>query len=735
MRWPLSQDYNEAIQSPAACFADPQLRQAQAVTDSLGLPAPCSGNFADVYALVARPHKWAVKCFTRQVPGLRERYEQISLYLARLRLSCVVDFTFQEQGIRVRGQWFPIVKMQWVEGFPLNQFVRDYLDQPAVLDQLCQAWLQLDRRLRDARLGHCDLQHGNVLLVPETEAGSGTLVVGMKLVDYDGMWVPALARHKPPELGHPSYQHPERRRQGTYGPELDRFSHLVIYTALRALAVAGLALWRRYDNGDNLLFTQADFETPDRSPLFAELLRTGHPEVRRLAGALRDAVRKPLDQVPLLDQALPEPKPAATPPVAASYQDPTASSGPREIHWSASRAVTPEGIPTNGAASPFANVGDAGATPEDTGQTREIPNALPTAWWKCPGVQAGVISVSLALIVTVAIIRMVKSPREEDFNARGRNPVNARSEPDPELPIIQDHPEVPALPAEQQLAPVSAMLKERNPGFDGTMTPTINDGVITGLAFVTDHVTDLRPLRTLPGLKTLACEGGTHGSCQLADLSPLKGMALTTLACRGNRIADLSPIKDMPLTLLACGGNPVADLSPLKGMQLTHLYCELTSIADLSPLKGMHLTSLTCWNTSISDLSPLADMRLAALLCGGTQVADLSPLKKMRLSILWCEGTLITDLSPLKGMPLTELHCQNPKLADLTPLKEVPLKRLWCNFRPERDTEILCSIKTLEQINGRPVAEILRPPPGQGFVPPINGKDLTGWSIGGARHG
>ena len=49
MTWPLSQDYNEAIQAPAANFADPDLRRGEAATNALGLPMPCSGNFADVY--------------------------------------------------------------------------------------------------------------------------------------------------------------------------------------------------------------------------------------------------------------------------------------------------------------------------------------------------------------------------------------------------------------------------------------------------------------------------------------------------------------------------------------------------------------------------------------------------------------------------------------------------------------------------------------------------------------
>ena len=71
MCWPLSQDYNEVIQEPARCFADPELRRGEVEINALGLPAPRSGNFADVYAVASGPRKWAVKCFTRQIPGLQ----------------------------------------------------------------------------------------------------------------------------------------------------------------------------------------------------------------------------------------------------------------------------------------------------------------------------------------------------------------------------------------------------------------------------------------------------------------------------------------------------------------------------------------------------------------------------------------------------------------------------------------------------------------------------------------
>jgi WD40 repeat protein len=307
MSWPLSQDYNEAIQDPRGSFSDAELRTGEAVTNALGIPLPCSGNFADVYQVrCPSGARWAVKCFTREVHGLRERYHEISAYLRQVNLPFMVDFQYLEQGIRVRGRWYPILKMHWVEGFTLNAFVRDNLDKPVLLEKLSRIWLKMAERLRGSHLGHCDLQHGNVLLVPGSSAAS----LAVKLIDYDGMWVPALARTPSGEIGHPAYQHPQRLRDGVYSPEVDRFPLLVIATALRGLSAGGRTLWERYDNGDNLLFRQYDFEAPGRSPLFADLLRMNQPGMRDLAVKLIDAARMPLEQVPHLADLDPEEKPA-----------------------------------------------------------------------------------------------------------------------------------------------------------------------------------------------------------------------------------------------------------------------------------------------------------------------------------------------------------------------------------------------------------------------------------------
>jgi hypothetical protein len=314
MAWPDATDYNEAVQNPAVCFADPDLREGRPEVNALGWPLPCSGNFAAVYKVYGPDGTaWAVKCFTRAVPGLRERYHAISSHLREARLPFAVDFQYLEEGIRIRGDWYAVLKMRWVEGFTLNAFLKDHADRPQILERLAGLWLKLAGELRRAGIAHADLQHGNVLLVPGGKSG----VLSVRLIDYDGMFVPALARRGSGEVGHANYQHPERARLGTYDAEVDRFAHLVIYTALQALQVRGRALWERYDNGENLLFREQDFLDPAGSALFRELSQMSDPGVRGLAAELARACQGHMAEVPLLAEVVKADRPPSSGDVSA----------------------------------------------------------------------------------------------------------------------------------------------------------------------------------------------------------------------------------------------------------------------------------------------------------------------------------------------------------------------------------------------------------------------------------
>jgi WD40 repeat protein len=299
--WPTSQDFNEAIQNPASAFLDGMLRASEAILSPLGLPIPRSGNFADVYEFRSTDgRKWAIKCFTRKVANLQARYAAIDNHLRKAALPFAVPFRYLDQGIRVRGQAYPLVVMEWVEGFTLNEFVRDQLDRKPTLHSLLQIWTKLVPRLREASLAHADLQHGNVLLVP----GATTDRLGLKLIDYDGMWVPSLSKQASGEVGHPNYQHPMRTRERIYSLEVDRFPHLAIATALRASLVFGREIWDRYDNGDNLLFKEKDFQNPAQSELFKELWQGGDGTLSALTGTLVLSLQDSIDGTPWLDHVL-----------------------------------------------------------------------------------------------------------------------------------------------------------------------------------------------------------------------------------------------------------------------------------------------------------------------------------------------------------------------------------------------------------------------------------------------
>lgn len=273
---PLPTDYQLAVQNPAHCFADPELRRAQPVLTPLGLPRVVTGNFACVFQLRDHRSAWAVRCFIRQVPDRQRRYAAIDEHLTRLHLPQLVDFDYQERGILVQGTWWPIVKMAWVAGDTLDDFVAAHLGDKERLERIAQAWVELVTTLEAAGVAHGDLQHGNVLVVEDR----------LYLVDYDGMFVPALRGQPSHELGHRNYQHP-RRSPAEFDERLDRFSALAIYIALRALARQP-ALWGRFTD-EGLLFARADFENPAASPCFRALRELPSPDLQPLVNALAAA--------------------------------------------------------------------------------------------------------------------------------------------------------------------------------------------------------------------------------------------------------------------------------------------------------------------------------------------------------------------------------------------------------------------------------------------------------------
>src|SRR5262245_51050668 len=190
--WPDLTEYHAAVQHPERAFRDAGLRQASVELDRFGMPKPATGGNAVVYKATEADATWAVRCFLRPISDHAERYEAISKHVQKAKLPYGTRFLFLEEGIRVGDVWYPVVKMEWVEGQLLHRYIEDKLDKPPVLAGLRTCWRALVRELEAAKIAHGDLQHGNIVVRD----------LDLLLIDYDGMWVPALDGRAATELGH-----------------------------------------------------------------------------------------------------------------------------------------------------------------------------------------------------------------------------------------------------------------------------------------------------------------------------------------------------------------------------------------------------------------------------------------------------------------------------------------------------------------------------------------------------
>ena len=303
MPWPGITDFSDAVQNPRLCFKDTELEPGKVSLNQRGMPLVYSGAFACVYPVSVGNQTFAVRCFTREVSDQQSRYSELSSYLLNVLPPSFVHFEYIEQGISLRGDWYPIVRMEWVEGELLNRFVGSRLDQPDTLRRVAAQWRGgPTASLRGLRIAHNDLQHGNVLV-----QGDGSI----RLVDYDGMFLPKFRGERSPELGHKNYQHPERSSEH-YDESVDNFPSLVIYISLLAIA-SDPGLWDFHDE-DNLIFTRNDYADPRSSEVFGRLKNSPDQTVVRLTERLEEYCALPLEKIPDLEAVLQDIPPSAAPP-------------------------------------------------------------------------------------------------------------------------------------------------------------------------------------------------------------------------------------------------------------------------------------------------------------------------------------------------------------------------------------------------------------------------------------
>ena len=253
MQYPLISEYIEAIRLAADNFD--KLSHLQPVLDGNGTPMMSSGNFAVVFKMYdPQAHKdVAVKCFLKEQEGRAESYQLIAQELAYTSSSFLTPFRYLDKEIFVESQStndeeFPVVLMDWVEGETLDRYIQSHLADPNALRLLAFQFSRLASWLLSQPFAHGDLKPDNILV-----RSDGTLT----LVDYDGMFVPAMEGTAARELGSPDFRHPLRTAE-RFNEHIDDFPLAVILLSLKALSLSP-SLWNTYGASDRLLFSAADY--------------------------------------------------------------------------------------------------------------------------------------------------------------------------------------------------------------------------------------------------------------------------------------------------------------------------------------------------------------------------------------------------------------------------------------------------------------------------------------------
>jgi len=291
MPYPQITEYHEAVQHPQLAFVDPELKQGIVAENNLGLPMVMSGGFALTYSVTTARRKCAVRCFHREIPAIQQKYHAIAKKLRLLTGGYFVDFDFQQSGIRVRQATFPIVRMDWVEGDTLSVWLDRHIDDSRGLEKARIDFLSIARFLTQKGIAHGDIQNGNVMV----ENGH------VKLIDYDGMFVPGMKSGHGSETGHRHFQHPERR-VSDFGPQMDRFSFIALDLSLRAI-IEDKSLYPKYrEGGETIIFKANDFANPGHSEIFGRL--AAMPKLKVQATNFAAICASPLSAVPALDDFL-----------------------------------------------------------------------------------------------------------------------------------------------------------------------------------------------------------------------------------------------------------------------------------------------------------------------------------------------------------------------------------------------------------------------------------------------
>ena len=264
MQYPLISEYLAAIRD-AHDNLD-KLSHLVPVLDNYGEPYRSSGAFAVVFKMKDEQTGkcYALKCFTEEQEGRAEAYRQIAEELEFVDSPYITSVKYMEKELFVDSNCeddeFPVLLMDWIEGETMETYIADHYMDNYAMSMLCYRFCKMAAWLRSQPFAHGDIKPDNIMV-----RSDGTLT----LVDYDGMFVPAMKGQKSPTIGTKDFSHPLRTIDD-FDETIDDFALASIALSLKAISL-NPSLFNEYGASDRLLFSAADYLDLSNSQTFTAL--------------------------------------------------------------------------------------------------------------------------------------------------------------------------------------------------------------------------------------------------------------------------------------------------------------------------------------------------------------------------------------------------------------------------------------------------------------------------------
>ncbi len=246
-----------------------------------GAPIYHCGNSAILFKIELNGRAMCLRCYTRPMPPKREL-----LYGEDLRPQELYIYQNNQTGC-----WVDVVVREWIEGITLDEALQQALRQNALreLHHLSEAFDRLSARLVCDAWAHGDLKPENILVDQEG---------ALRLIDFDGAFLPEFTGMSSPELGTTAFQHPDRTT-AQFDRTLDHFSAALISVQLRALALQP-DLYTRFHPMEGILFSAE--ELAGSCPAYDALLQLFSQRCDYIHYALCLQLRQPTHQLQAVER-------------------------------------------------------------------------------------------------------------------------------------------------------------------------------------------------------------------------------------------------------------------------------------------------------------------------------------------------------------------------------------------------------------------------------------------------